>query len=99
MDKTERGLVDKYADMERAEKEKRYYANPSERCDKCGIPFEKENLLFDVQISDSPFMWGDICYRCFYLLGAKIGWGKGQIYLRDEKGWLMIGGFEGQECD
>jgi hypothetical protein len=34
-----------------------------------------------------------MCEDCFYSHGDKIGWGHGQLYMRDDQGWLEVAGF------
>ena len=34
-----------------------------------------------------------MCGDCFTMLGNKIGFGYGQLYQKDAKGWLLVGGF------
>ena len=40
-----------------------------------------------------------MCPKCFRLHGTGIGWGIGQLYLRQNNRWLLVGGFCNYEED
>jgi hypothetical protein len=48
-------------------------------------------------------VWANMCSDCAFFCGDGIGWGMGQLYLKDEKGRLLVGGFadekEGESGD
>lgn len=42
-------------------------------------------------------VWGFMCPDCVVFCGEGIGWGTGQLYLKDESGWLLVGGFDEED--
>lgn len=40
-----------------------------------------------------------MCPRCYHLHGVGIGWGIGQLYLRENNRWLLVAGFYDCEED
>jgi hypothetical protein len=47
-------------------------------------------MIDSAVVADGP--WGCMCAMCFDRSGGSIGWGKGQLYERDERGWCLVGG-------
>lgn len=86
-------LLNKYADMQRAYEEQIYYYNAPDMCDICQFPLADEKFMIDGAVCSSG-LWANMCGECFLAYGTKIGWGHGQLYLNDTKGWLLVGGFE-----
>ncbi|MCZ7555967.1 MAG: hypothetical protein M5R41_06145 [Bacteroidia bacterium] len=68
------------------------YAAP-ERCDICACDFNRGELLVDGRLRDS-ITFADMCPRCACLYGSGIGYGDGQLYLRQpDDSWLCVAGF------
>jgi hypothetical protein len=68
------------------------YAAP-ERCDICACDFDRGELLVDGRLRDS-ITFADMCPRCACLYGSGIGYGDGQLYLRQpDDSWLCVAGF------
>jgi hypothetical protein len=67
------------------------------RCNLCGHDFENDQYMADAAIVGHT--WANICARCFEEQKAEIGWGRGQLYLRTDEGWLLVAGFGPQEQD
>ena len=63
------------------------------RCDLCACDFTKEELLVDGRLRDT-ITFADMCPRCACLYGSGIGYGDGQLYLRQaDDTWLCVAGF------
>lgn len=84
--------LEKYIDMPRAQREKIYFVDAPDACDICKCSFEEEKFMVDGQMRDHD-AWAFMCADCFIAHGKKIAWGYGQLYKKDEKGWLLVGGF------
>jgi hypothetical protein len=48
--------------------------------------------MVDGRFRDS-VVWGCMCADCFGFRGEGLGWGVGQLYLRNAEGWLQVAGF------
>lgn len=84
--------LEKYVDMATAKERQIYYSDAPEICDLCKCPLSDEKFMIDGKIKDH-YAWANMCAECFYIYGVKIGWGYGQLYMRDANGWLLVGGF------
>jgi hypothetical protein len=84
--------LDELVDMDRAEKHRVYYANAPLECDICSCSLENEKYMIDGKVQDYG-VWACMCSDCFNSFGENISWGKGQLYLRNNKGWLLVSGF------
>jgi len=64
-----------------------------ENCDVCSRPMSSETYMIDgpVQASSRP-MWGNLCIVCAHKSSPTIGWGKAQLYKRQEHQWRLIAG-------
>ena len=65
-----------------------------ENCDVCSRPMKDEQFMIDgpAEARPSP-VWGNICVICAYKYSPTIGWGKAQLYERDEDGvWRLVAG-------
>ena len=51
--------------------------------------------LIDRNIRKRPLPYGQRSFVYYRIHGAGIGWGVGQLYLRQNNRWLLVGGF----CD
>jgi hypothetical protein len=72
-------------------KEPTYWIGTIESCDICKRDMSKARFMIDsAVIAGGP--WGCMCAVCFGDAGGSIGWGKGQLYERDEHGWRLVGG-------
>lgn len=66
----------------------------SDEPDYCGLC--QKCLVEDVYMVDGStnrdHKWAIMCARCFSLHGSGIGIGHGQLYRRDQREWLLVGG-------
>lgn len=85
--------LETYVDMETAQKRKIYYTNPPDDCDICKCALADEKYMIDGAMKGAGG-WANMCAECFLAYGVKIEWGYGQLYMRDENGWLLVGGFD-----
>lgn len=63
-------------------------------CDVCSRPMRYEKFMIDgpSEATRNP-RWGNICVVRAYKYSPQIGWGKAQLYLREESGtWRLIAG-------
>lgn len=68
-----------------------YWSGKIEHCDVCKRDMSKNRFMVDsAVVKNGP--WVCMCAVCFGQTGGSIGWGKGQFYERDERGWRLIGG-------
>lgn len=85
-------MLDSLVDTDRAKKDEVYFSPPPTHCDLCRKSLAKEKYMIDGAVKDLGG-WACMCAGCFNERGRKIGWGHGQLYLRDENGWLEVAGF------
>lgn len=88
----EREDLDAYMDREEAKKRSVYFCGAPDACDICRNPFADEEFLIDGEVGQGG-PWACMCRDCFLRYGGRIGWGHGQLYRKDERGWLLVGGF------
>lgn len=62
----------------------------AEKCDLCKRPFETANFLVDAHIKQG--CGATICATCFEEHGTGIGWGKGQLYKKNDDKWILVAG-------
>lgn len=68
-----------------------YWLGSVGQCDICHRDMDAARLMVDGAVKrDGP--WACMCALCFKQVDGEIGWGRGQLYERTEKGWLMVGG-------
>lgn len=85
-------MLDSLVDMDRAKEDEVYFSPPPTHCDLCRRSLSKDKYMIDGAVKDLGG-WACMCADCFNSRGRKIGWGHGQLYLRDEDGWLEVAGF------
>ena len=86
-------MLQKHIDMDRANKEQSYFCGTVEQCDICQCYFRDQQYLVDCELKDKPG-WCYMCGSCFSKHGKGIGYGVGQLYMRQPNGkWLKVGGF------
>lgn len=85
-------MLDSLVDMNRAMKDEVYFGPPPSICDLCRRSLSNDKYMIDGAVKDLDG-WACMCANCFDKRGRKIGWGHGQLYLRDEHGWLEVAGF------
>lgn len=63
-------------------------------CDVCSRPMNDEQFMIDGPCEAGPRpMWGNICVTCAQKYSPKIGWGKAQLYEKNENDvWKLISG-------
>ncbi len=84
--------LDKFANLKRALEEKQTCNAPS-KCDLCGQSLGAMKYFIDGKLSNDN-AWANMCEKCFTKQGAGIGWGVGQLFMRQPDGkWLLVGGF------
>jgi hypothetical protein len=83
------------AQIDEAEARKRdvHFTPPPEFCDLCRKTLEGQRYMIDGPVDGKHGPWGCMCISCFAEQGGKIGWGYGQLYRRDRRGWLGVAGF------
>jgi hypothetical protein len=85
-------------DLERARREPTF-ANPSERCDLCSVRLADDEYFIDGAVKGAG-TWANMCPQCHLERGEGIGWGFGQLFMRQEDGsWLMVAGFRPDDPD
>lgn len=65
-----------------------------DNCDVCSRPMSEEQFMIDgpAEARPSP-MWGNICVVCAHKYSPTIGWGKAQLYEKDNNGvWKLVSG-------
>lgn len=68
-----------------------YWSGNIDRCDVCHRDMASAKFMIDGPVKrDGP--WGCMCALCFRQVDGEIGWGRGQLYERTGKGWLLVGG-------
>jgi len=90
--------LDALVDLKRAKRDKVYFHPPPEHCDLCRRSMIGEKYMIDGAVKDLGG-WACMCADCFLERGRKIAWGHGQLYSRDDKGWLEVAGFPPVESD
>lgn len=84
--------LDDAADLDYGKKLEQFFVGAPEECDLCGCLLSEEKYMIDGKIKDTA-AWGCICADCYGFNGEGIGWGIGQLYLRQEDDWLLVAGF------
>jgi hypothetical protein len=84
--------LDALVNIEEARLRETYFTPPPEVCDLCRRYMAKEKYMIDGGVKEERY-WACMCANCFSTKGRGIGWGIGQLYLRDPKGWLEVAGF------
>lgn len=90
--------LDGIADIQRGQKEKEYFIGAPEICDICKISFHSQKYMID-GVTKPSGAGACMCPRCYHLHGVGIGWGVGQLYLRENNRWLLVAGFYDCEED
>lgn len=90
--------LDKKVDVKLFEKKEEYFASTFQECDICTCSFENEKYMIYGKIHDES-CWVCMCADCFKAFGEGIGLGFGQLYLKNKKGWLLVGGSEKSNND
>ena len=85
--------LDSLVHLEEGKKRDVYFNPPPAHCDLCGKSLSNDQYMIDGAVRDLRGAWACMCGSCFNSRGLKIGWGHGQLYLKDEKGWLNVAGF------
>ncbi|MCX5812542.1 MAG: hypothetical protein NT178_08360 [Proteobacteria bacterium] len=81
------------SDMKQAKMHGEHHPDPPESCDECGCQLDENHFFVDGRLRGE-LMWANMCPECFAEKGEGIGWGKGQLYMKQTNGdWLMTGGF------
>ena len=88
--------LDSLVDLTRAKRDNVYFCGAPTHCDICRKSLSNEKYMIDGAAKDSG-MWACMCAACFLKCGCKIGWGHGQLYLKNVKGWLEVAGFSPEE--
>lgn len=88
--------LDGIADVSRGRREQRYFMGAPEVCDICQISFRSQKYMIDGTIKSNR-MGAFMCPMCHRIHGVGIRWGFGQLYLRQNDRWLLVGGFPDRE--
>lgn len=84
------------ADLATAQARQVYFSPPPENCDLCDGSLAEEKFMIDGGIKGHG-AWACMCPDCFDEVGRGIGWGVGQLYLKQPDGWLLVAGFSPAE--
>jgi hypothetical protein len=68
-----------------------YWSGDIDQCDVCHRNMSRARFMVDGAVSKGG-PWGCMCALCFEQVDGEIGWGRGQLYERTNKGWLLVGG-------
>lgn len=90
--------LDALVNLEEARLRQIYFTPSPEICDLCRRYLAKEKYMIDGGVKEARH-WAFMCATCFSTKGRGIGWGSGQLYLRDSIGWLEVAGFSPAESD
>jgi hypothetical protein len=96
MNNYERKLL-KQADVEQGQRREMFNDMSPSKCDLCGGGLERGMFFIDGALQDS-MEWANMCPRCLSSRGQGVGWGTGQLYMKQPTGaWLMVAGFPPEE--
>ncbi|MES0100946.1 hypothetical protein [Mesorhizobium sp. M0019] len=84
--------LDSLVDINKATVRRTYFSPPPEFCDLCRHSFDDKKYMVDGAVKGASG-WACMCGDCFEARGHAVKWGSGQLYLRDEHGWLLVAGF------
>lgn len=90
--------LDNIVDLERANEDPCHFSPPPTECDLCSQSLAGERYMIDGAVRGLSG-WACMCAGCYLSRGRKIGWGYGQLYLRDSDGWLLVAGFPPRNDD
>jgi len=90
-------ILDDVADVERGRQLQLYFNGTAENCGLCGSPLNEEKYMADGEVAGSGGAWGCMCADCFTFGGGQVGWGAGQLYLRADGKWMLVGGFPSED--
>jgi hypothetical protein len=93
-------VLDEAADVDRGKQLGRLFTDAPQECNLCGCLLSEEKYMVDGKIGETG-AWGCMCADCFGFRGEGLGWGRGQLYLRQGDSWLQVAGFgpEGTEAE
>jgi hypothetical protein len=92
MDEWEEEL-EQYEDALALKKKREIHCSPPAACDLCKQDLKAKRYFVDGALRGSA-SWANMCAKCFRAHGDEIGWGKGQLYLKQKNGdWLQVAGF------
>lgn len=67
-----------------------YWLGNVDACDLCHRDLTAARFMVDGAVRGGA--WTCMCALCFHQGGGAIAWGKGQLYEKDQHGWLLVGG-------
>lgn len=80
-------------DMSRAKQRDDVCFSPPSHCDLCGVELAERALFIDGRLRGQ-IAWANMCAECLHQEGEGIGWGNGQVFMRQPDGrWLCVAGF------
>ena len=86
--------LDSIARIQHGKKRKKYFLGAPGNCDLCSEWAIFEKYMIDGKVKDRE-MWVFMCEKCFKSRGVAIGWGFGQLFLREGQcKWLLVAGFQ-----
>lgn len=68
-----------------------YWLGDIDACDVCHRDMGPARFMVDGAVGNGG-PWGCMCALCFKQADGQLGVGRGQLYERTEKGWLLVGG-------
>jgi hypothetical protein len=75
-------------------KRKSYFPDVVDKCDVCERDLQGRDFMVDAVAPNLGGGCGCMCALCFEQVGGKLGMGYGQLYKRDENGWLLVAGYK-----
>jgi hypothetical protein len=91
-------FLDEKAEVERGRKARNFFIGAPENCNLCGCPLSEEKYMIDGMVPGVGG-WACMCADCFGFRGKGLGWGFGQLYLREGDEWLLVAGFLPESAD
>lgn len=84
--------LDSLVDLKKARLDEVHFSPPPTDCDLCRRSLTDEKYMIDGAVRGESG-WACMCAKCFLERGKKIGWGYGQLYMRERERWLQVAGF------
>jgi len=88
-------VLESIEEMAGKAREEVHFYPPPDCCDICRRSLSEDKYMIDGAVRGAEY-WACMCAGCFSEHGEKIGWGYGQLYRRDSKGWLLVAGFSSE---
>jgi hypothetical protein len=90
--------LDGLVDLDRARRDNVHFSPSPSHCELCRKTLANEKYMIDGEVKGLG-VWACMCAACFAQRGLKIDCGFGQLYMRDDEGWLEVAGFCREDTD